>query len=103
MALDDGTEQTDRAPGPPSWSALHPGEDPRAEALVFARLRETSGAAKLAAMRRLTVASRRLALAGLQRRHPGASAVELRRRLADIVLGEELAVRAYGPAPSPCV
>jgi hypothetical protein len=84
----------------PSWSALHPGEDPRAEALVFARLRETSGVEKFAAMRRLTAASRHLAAAGLRRRHPGASLPELQRYLADLLLGEALAALAYGPSPA---
>ena len=38
-----------------------------------------------------------LAMSGLRERYPEASANELRRRLADIVLGTELALRAYGP------
>jgi len=33
----------------------------------------------------------------LRQRHPNASPEELRRRLADILLGPELAVRVYGP------
>lgn len=40
-----------------------------------------------------------LAMSGLRERYPDASANELRRRLADIVLGKELALRAYGPFP----
>jgi hypothetical protein len=68
--------------------------------MIFARLRETPGVEKLAAMRRLTIAARRLALAGLRHRHPDASEAELRRRLADLLLGEELATRVYGPGPS---
>ena len=40
-----------------------------------------------------------LALSGLRERHPGAPAKELRRRLAEILLGPELALRAYGPFP----
>jgi len=38
-----------------------------------------------------------LALAGLRQRHPQDSEARLRRRLADLILGEELAARAYGP------
>jgi hypothetical protein len=38
-----------------------------------------------------------LALAGLRDRHPGASPDELRRRLADVLLGADLAERVYGP------
>jgi hypothetical protein len=40
-----------------------------------------------------------LALSGLHERYPHASAKELRRRLAEILLGSELALRAYGPFP----
>ncbi len=38
-----------------------------------------------------------LAMSGLRERYPHAPASELRRRLADILLGAELALRAYGP------
>ncbi len=40
---------------------------------------------------------RRLAMAGLRNRHPGESPERLRRRLLDLVLGEEMARAAYGP------
>ena len=40
-----------------------------------------------------------LALSGLRKRYPHAPAEELRRRLADILLGPELARRVYGPFP----
>jgi hypothetical protein len=43
--------------------------------------------------------ARQMALVGLRRRHPDASPEELRRRLADMLLGPELAARAYGPLP----
>lgn len=39
-----------------------------------------------------------LTLSGLRERFPDASAIELRRRLADILLGPELASRVYGPS-----
>ena len=41
---------------------------------------------------------RMFALAGLRQRFPRATNPELRRRLADVVLGEELAARVYGKA-----
>ncbi len=44
-------------------------------------------------------AARELALAGLRERHPGESESQLRRRLADLWLGPELAKKAYGPLP----
>ena len=40
-----------------------------------------------------------LALSGLRNRYPHSSENELRRRLADLLLGTELALRAYGPFP----
>jgi len=42
--------------------------------------------------------ARQLALAGLRSRHPGESQARLRRRLLDLVLGEETALKIYGPA-----
>ena len=40
-----------------------------------------------------------LALSGLRQRHPQATETALRRALADIILGEELALKVYGPTP----
>jgi hypothetical protein len=45
----------------------------------------------------LNQSARALALCGLRRRYPHATPVELRRHLADLVLGAELAARVYGP------
>jgi hypothetical protein len=39
-------------------------------------------------------------LSGLRQRYPQATPEELR-RLADLLLGPELAARAYGPLPEP--
>lgn len=41
----------------------------------------------------------RLVMSGLRQRYPYASEEELRRRLADLLLGPELAERVYGPSP----
>lgn len=54
---------------------------------------------KLQLANQMTQACRTLALAGLRHRHPEASPDELHRRLADLVLGSELAFRVYGPLP----
>lgn len=40
---------------------------------------------------------RLLNLSGLRQRHPDASEAELKRRLADLWLGPELALKVYGP------
>jgi hypothetical protein len=42
-------------------------------------------------------ALRTLALSGLRQRYPHATPEELRRRLADLWLGPDLATRVYGP------
>jgi len=49
----------------------------------------------------LNMAMRQVALAGLRERFPSATPQELRRRLATILLGPELATQAYGPEPDP--
>ena len=49
----------------------------------------------------LNMAMRHVALVGLRERHPSATPEELRRRLATILLGTELACQAYGPEPEP--
>ena len=40
---------------------------------------------------------KQLASQGLRKRHPDCSDIELRRRLADLLLGDELAQQVYGP------
>ena len=60
---------------------------------------------KLELVAQLNELARALALSGLRQRYPDASPEELRRRLADLLLGPELAAAAYGPlelvAPEP--
>jgi len=47
------------------------------------------------------MAMRQVALAGLRDRFPSATREELRRRLATLLLGPELATQVYGPEPNP--
>lgn len=68
-----------------------------AEAILFKFWREAPAWRKLQLMEDLNRMTRLLALGGLRDRHPNASSQELRRRLADLLLGEELAEKAYGP------
>jgi len=44
----------------------------------------------------LNASAQILALAGLRSQHPQESEAEYRRRLADLLLGEELACKVYG-------
>jgi hypothetical protein len=47
----------------------------------------------------LNQSARLLALAGLRSQYPQASEIELRRRLAGLLLGEEIACKVYGELP----
>ena len=49
----------------------------------------------------LNMAMRQVAWVGLRQRFPSATPPELRRRLATILLGPDLATQAYGPEPDP--
>lgn len=72
---------------------------PEVERVLLAYWREAPAWEKWQRMVELNRSTRSLVLAGLRRRHPEASEEELRRRLADLILGSELAERAYGPLP----
>ena len=49
----------------------------------------------------LNMAMRHVALAGLRERYPSATPEELRRRLATLLLGPDLATQVYGSEPDP--
>ncbi len=76
-------------------------EDTRADAerVLIELLRGASPPRKLAMVLDANRTARTLALTGLRERHPNDPPALLRRRLADLWLGSELAVRAYGPLP----
>ena len=78
-------------------AALFPDTSPEAEEVLLALMRQTPPWRKMELLDRLNAMARELALAGLRQRHPTASEAELRRRLADLLLGSELACKAYGP------
>ena len=68
-----------------------------AEAVMIELHRKASGRRKLEIVGELYDTNKLLALGGLCERHPQASERELRRRLAGLLLGEELAEKVYGP------
>lgn len=72
---------------------------PQAEQVLIDLLRKASPARKLAMLLSANRTARMLALTGLRERHPGDSPEQLRRRLADLWLGPDLAGAAYGPLP----
>ena len=72
---------------------------PEAEQVLIQLLRAAPVARKLEMLGQMNAAARQLALQGLQARHPEATEAQLRRYLADLLLGPELAARAYGLQP----
>lgn len=82
---------------PPTWREMHMDTSPEAEAILFKFWREAPVWRKLEMMEGLNRTARQLALVGLRDRYPDASPTELRRRLAGLLLGEELAEKVYGP------
>lgn len=69
---------------------------PEMEDLQIRLLREAPGWRKMEMLAAMNAAARKLALAGLRQRYPSATEAELQRKLADLVLGEELAAKVYG-------
>ena len=79
-------------------SALWPDTHPEVERLQIERLRQTPDWRKMELMAEMGQSVRTLALAGLRQRYPTDTPAQRRRRLADLLLGPDLAARAYGPA-----
>ena len=77
-------------------SALYSDTDPKVEALQIKMWRQASPTRKMHMLAQLNASVRILALAGLRSRYPNATETELRRKLADLLLGEELARKVYG-------
>ena len=67
------------------------------EQLQIEQLRKMPPWRKLALVGEMNQTVQTLALAGLRQRYPDDSPEQRRRRLANLVLGQELATRIYGP------
>ena len=78
-------------------TTLFPDTSPAAQHVLVNRLRGLAAWRKLRMVADMNAAVRGLAQSGLRERHPDAGPDELRRRLADILLGAEIAAQAYGP------
>jgi len=65
--------------------------DPKAEAVQMEILRRMSPARKMRLVMALNDTCRKMALAGLRTRNPGASEEELAQKLSEQILGKELA------------
>ena len=70
---------------------------PEIAALQRNLLRKAGSARKLALLGQMNQTVRTLALSGLRSRYPNDSPEMIRRRLADLLLGPELACLVYGP------
>lgn len=77
-------------------SSLYSDTHPKVEALQIQLWRQASPTRKMHMLAQLNASARMLALAGLRSRFPDATEAELRRKLAALLLGEELARKVYG-------
>ncbi|OGO29376.1 MAG: hypothetical protein A2W33_05100 [Chloroflexi bacterium RBG_16_52_11] len=78
-------------------SVLFPDTRPEAEEVLIRLLRQAPPWQKLEMVNQLNQSVNLLALAGLRERYPNANARQLRQRLAELLLGKDLAEKAYGP------
>jgi hypothetical protein len=77
-------------------TALYSDTHPKMEALQIQLWRQASPTRKMHMLAQLNASARGLALAGLRSRFPNANETELRRKLAGMLLGEDLARKVYG-------
>ena len=78
---------------------LSPDTHPEIERMQIERLRQMPSWRKMELVGDMNETVRTLALAGLRQRHPDDTPAQRRRRLADLMLGPELAARVFGPPP----
>ena len=78
-----------------------PDTSPEAEKVLMALLRRAPAWRKLRMVEDTNYSLRDLLLTGLRERFPQDPPAVLRRRLADLWLGPELAAAAYGPLSPP--
>ncbi|MDL1910764.1 hypothetical protein FBQ81_08740 [Chloroflexi bacterium CFX6] len=77
-------------------TALYSDTHPKMEALQIQLWRLASPTRKMNMLAQLNASARLLAMAGLRSRYPNAGEAELRRRLAGLLLGDELSRKVYG-------
>lgn len=80
-------------------TALFSDTSPEAEAVLIQLLPQAPSWRKLEMVDQLNQSVKLLALSGLRQRFPLDDDERIRRRLADLLLGEQLALRVYGPLP----
>ena len=80
-------------------TTLYSDTDTKAERVQIELLRRAPAWRKIQIVAQLNETVRTLALSGLRQRHPDASPQLLRRLLASLMWGEDLAEKVYGPIP----
>jgi hypothetical protein len=79
-------------------SALHRDTHPKMEALQIQVIRRMPAWKKIAIVNDLNETVKALAVSGIKQRHPSAAPEQIRRMLAGLMLGEELARKVYDHA-----
>lgn len=77
-------------------TALYSDTHPKMEALQIRLWQQASPTKKMNMLAQLNASARMLALTGLRSQYPQATEAELRRKLAGLLLGEELARKVFG-------
>ena len=77
-------------------SVLSSDTHPKMEQMQIEVIRRMPSWKKIAVMEGLNETVRALAMTGIKQRHPNATPAQVRRMLADLILGAELARKVYG-------
>jgi hypothetical protein len=80
-----------------SMSTLFPDTHPEAEGVLIRLLREAPAWRKLEMVGEMNEAVKTMMRSGLKERFPTDTPEALQRRMADLLLGAELAQKVYGP------
>ncbi len=79
-------------------SGLYSDTHPKAEAIQIDIIRRMPSWKKIAMVDDLNETVKAFAVSGIKQRHPDASPAQIRRMLADLMLGSDLADKVYGHA-----
>ena len=79
-------------------SALYSDTHPKMEALQIELIRRMPAWKKISIVDDLNAAAKMLAISGIKQRHPDATPEQIRRMLAELMLGAELARKVYDHA-----
>lgn len=84
---------------PPGYKTQSPDTTPQVERFLFDRLRAMPISQKARQLREINATVELLAIAGIRRRHPGATDQEIRIRLAALRLDRETMIQVYNWDP----